>query len=209
MNSAIALLAASTLSYTLNPFATFPDDKRVESAEQTLAAPPADQAQVVFLQPSEFMKKNNQPVALYEVVDGVPRLLAVTGSRSKTALLLSPGHHLLMTSFAFTRAHLLDVNVEAGKRYLVLERSIFSQGFQLRPLRPTGGGNFSVNAPDFPKWMEVTRFCERFQVAEAWYEHHKVDIVDKNYEKAWKEWQGKSDAQRGELTLNPEDAVDL
>ncbi len=183
----------------------FPSETYVEAADQTLAPPPADQAQIVFLQPAKPMGIAAQ-VALYEVVDGESRLLAITGSRSRTVLQFSPGHHVLMSSFGVHRAFFLDATVEAGKRYFVLERFIPTAGYQLRPLRPNGPGEYSLANPDFPKWMATTRVFEPFSASEGWYREHKADTVDKSQAAAWSEWLGKSDAQRAELTLNPEDA---
>lgn len=205
MNRIAALALVASCALPAVALADPPREKYIEAADQTLPPPPADQAQVVFLQPSDFMKWDFVAM-LFEVVDGKRQPLVATGSHSKTVLNFAPGHHLLMSNFGYTPSNFFEMNVEAGKRYYVLERFIFGHGFQLRPLRPEGTSNYTVRNPDFPGWLANTRLYERMTVTEAWFEKHAAD-VDKYQAKGWKEWQGKSAEQRAELTLNADDAV--
>lgn len=179
----------------------------LETTSQELAAPPADKAQVVFLEPINSIQ-GLFPVGLFEVVGDSRVHLATTGAHSKVALEFTPGHHVLMANHSGMIAHFLEMDVEAGKRYYVLVRFVYGRGFQLRPLRPTGPSDYSVANEDFREWVAETRFVQKTPESEAYFEAQKAN-VDKTQAKGWADWQKKSPAERAELTLNPSDAVAL
>lgn len=177
----------------------------IESAVQSLPPPPPDKAQVVFLEPINSIQ-GALPVGLFEVNGDTRTHLATTGSHTKVALNFTPGRHMLMAAQSHIKAHFMEINVEAGKRYYVLERFIYGNGFQLRPLRVSGSSNYSVNNPDFPSWNAVTRFVAMTPDSVEMFEKYK-DVVSKTQAEGWKAWNEKSPEQRAELSLNPEDAV--
>ena len=177
----------------------------VETAVQTLPPPPADKAQVVFLEPINSIQ-GMFPVGLFEMNGQERTHLATTGSHTKVALNFTPGHHLLMAAQPGIRAHFLDMNVEAGKRYYVLERFIYGNGFQLRPLRTDNSSDYSTVNKDFASWMSETRFVQKTAVSDAHFVQLK-DALAKTQAEGWATWEKKTPQQRAELTLNPGDAV--
>lgn len=177
----------------------------VEAANQTLLPPPPDRAQIVFLEPINSIQ-GMIPVGIFEVKGDNRTLLAMTGAHSKVALLFTPGRHMLMANHSGMIAHYLDVNVEAGKRYFVLLRFIYANGFQMRPLRPSGPSDYTVENKKFPAWVSETRFVERTAEGDAYLEKLK-DSITKSQAEGWKTWLDKTPQERAELTLNPEDAI--
>ena len=178
----------------------------VESPSQSLAPPPGDKAQIVFLEPINGIQ-GLIPVGLFEIDENNSRtLLAVTGARSKVAITFTPGRHRLMANHSGMIAHYLDINVEAGKRYYVLVRFIYGHGFQLRPLVPSGASDYTVLNKDFPSWVSSTRFVEKTREGEEHFERIK-DAVTKSQAEGLKTWMGKTPQERAELTLNPQDSV--
>lgn len=177
----------------------------VEAAYQNLPPPPADKAQIVFLEPINSIQ-GLLPVGLYDVHDSGRTLLAITGAHSKAAVLLSPGTHRLMASHSGLIAHFLEAKVEAGKRYYVLVRFIYGRGFQLRPLRTSGESDYSVHSRNFPEWMSGTTLVETTPAGAAHFGRMQ-NALDKTQAEAWASWLGKTDKEREELTLNPQDAA--
>lgn len=176
-----------------------------ESASQTISPPPRDQAQIIFLEPINSIQ-GMIPVGLFELSGDKRTLLATTGAHSKAALLFKPGRHLLMAVQGAGASHLLEANVEAGKRYYVLVRFIYANGFQLRPIRTTADSDYSVHNKDFPRWLAETKLVEQTLESEAFHERFK-DSVSKAQQNGWASWQNKTPLERAELTLNPQDAV--
>lgn len=174
--------------------------------DQTLPAPPADKAQIVFLNP------NNAVAAafltgLYDVKGDEKEFYGMLGSKTKLIQNVAPGHHLFMGHTMLANAHFLEANVEAGKRYYVLLRFVYGRGLQLRPLRVAAGSEFSIENPLFNEWNTGSSFVVKTADADAWYAKYK-SVVDEAQTKGWAEWQGKNDAQKAELTLNKDDATD-
>ena len=183
-----------------------PKPQFVESANQTLSPPPPDKAQIVFLEPINSIQ-GLIPVGIFEIDGDSRTLLATTGAHSKVAVLFEPGRHFLMANHSGGVAHFLEANVAAGKRYYVLLRFIYANGFQMRPLRPAGPSDYTVAGKDFPHWISETRFVEKTPDSDAFFEKYR-DAVDKSQAKAWASWQAKTAEERAELTLNPDDAIE-
>jgi hypothetical protein len=175
----------------------------VESPDYVLAAPPGDQAQIVFVEPINKIQ-GLFPIAIFDVTDNRHSLLAVSWWRGKTVALLTPGKHLLYAN----PNHIMEANVEAGKRYYVLLRFIYANGMQLRPIRTSGASPYRTTSPDFAKWLKETRWVEKTPeadvvLAEATYDAAK----DAGLQTAMNNWQAKTSTEAAELTLNPDDAV--
>jgi hypothetical protein len=197
MLAAVALLAAS------GAFAKEkPKPWVVESPNYVLAAPPADQAQIVFVEPINRIQ-GMFPSAIFEVVDGKRQLLAINWWKGKTVALLPPGKHMLFSQ----PTHMLEANVEAGKRYYVLLRFIYAQGFQLRPIRTSGTSDYRTTNPEFARWLKETRWVEKTPEGEAYFTGDEVNRLDEALNAAIGNWQAKTPAEAVELTLNPDDAV--
>jgi hypothetical protein len=196
----LALLAVSGTTMAKKPPPLF-----VPSADQSLPAPPADKAQIVFLEPINSIQ-GLFPVGLYEVDGENHVLIAITGAHSKAAVLVAPGHHVFMANQSAMIAHFLDANVEAGKRYYVLVRFIYAHGFQLRPIRPSGPSDFTVANKDYASWNATTHFVEKTGDGDAFFEKYDDKIV-KTQAVGWTDWLAKTPEERAELTLNPQDVI--
>lgn len=177
----------------------------VESANQELAPPPTDQAQIIFLEPINSIQ-GLFPVGIFEMNGENRTLLAITGAHSKAVLLFTPGQHTLMANHSGMIAHFLDINVEAGKRYYVLLRFIYAHGFQLRPIRPNGPSDYSVQNKKFPNWVSSTKYVEKTADGEAFFSTN-AEAVTKSQTKGWEDWLAKTQEQRNELTLNANDDI--
>jgi hypothetical protein len=183
-----------------------PPPNFVDKADQSLPAPPADKAQIVFLEPINGIQ-GLVPVGLYEMDGENRKLLAITGSHTKVSIEFTPGHHFLMANQSGLIAHFLDVNVEAGKRYYVLLRFIYAHGFQMRPLRTSGPSDYSVVHPKFNSWWTETRFVEMTPDGIKLFEETMKENIDKTQAKGLQQWQERTPEERAELTLTPQDAV--
>ena len=171
-------------------------------ADQTMPPPPPDKAQIIFLQPFKPLG-GSHVTGIYEVKGAERNLLGALSSQTKMVRLVEPGQHLYMVNGfggGFLRA-----NVEAGKRYYVLSRFIAYVGYQLRPVRRTGPSDYNATIPDFRDWIALPSVVVT-PSGTAWLVDNKA-AFDKNYTNAWEAWLQRSDSQRAELTLNPEDAV--
>jgi len=196
----LALLATCTVQAKEKPKPLF-----IESANQTLAAPPADQAQIVFVEPINKIQGLFSN-GIFELTGEQRTLLAVTAWKSRTAILIPPGKHTFYASQGGV-GHIMEGNVEAGKRYYVLLRFIYANGFQLRPLRAAGTSEYRVTSNDFPKWMKETHWIEKTPEADVYFGQTIKEALDKVQLTAISNWQAKTAAEAAELTLNPEDAV--
>jgi hypothetical protein len=180
-----------------------PPQPFVEVPNFTLPAPPADQAQIVFIEPMNKIQAIF-PVGIYKVEGDQFTLINVSAWRSKSVITLPPGKHTLASGFGW---HYMESHVEAGKRYYVLLRFIYGNGFQLRPLRVSGTSEYRVNGPDFPKWMKATtRFVQKTPEADAYFTSLGERWNNARL-KGLENWQAKSAAEVAELTLNVDDAV--
>jgi hypothetical protein len=192
-------------------FAAFePSPAFTDAPSQELQPPPADKAQIVFLEPINKVQ-GYFPVGLYELNGDVRTLLSITGSRTRTVLLVDPGKHRYMTTNILTKVHFMDATVEAGKRYYVLIRFIYNEGFQLRPIRPEGPSDFSMKGADWPMWLsETPRNVVKSPIGDEQFGKEKVvKRIDKFYAKAVEAWNKKTPAEREELHLVPGDASPL
>jgi hypothetical protein len=176
------------------------------AANVALTPPPADKAQIIFLDPINAIQ-GMFPVGLYEVNGTERTLLAELASHTKSVQLVTPGHHVFASNFGGGDAHIMEADVAAGKRYYVLLRFIYAQGMQLRPIRPTATSDFSVANKDFPEWVSITHYVEKTAAAD---EHDKKFSVNlaKAQADGLADWAKKNPTQRAELTLNVGDAVD-
>jgi hypothetical protein len=177
-----------------------------EAPNYVLAAPPADQAQIVFVEPINKIQ-GMFPICILDVTGDQQKLLAMSWWKGKTVALLPAGKHLL-----YAPSHIMEANVEAGKRYYVLLRFIYAQGFQLRPIRTSGTSPYRTTSPDFQKWLKETRWVEKTPEADLVCGESTADAATaaataNGVQNAQNNWQAKTAAEAAELTLNPEDAV--
>lgn len=179
----------------------------VESADQTLQPPPADKAQIIFLEPINSIQ-GLFPVGIFTILGDTRTLIATTGAHSKASVLVSPGKHMFMANHSGMIAHFLDAEVEAGKRYYVLVRFIYANGFQLRPIRSTGPSDYSIANKKFSDWNTKTKFVDKTSDSDIWFTNSS-EAVTKSQALGWEKWLAKTAAEREELTLTPQDAISL
>lgn len=202
----LLLIAVATLAATGVVAREKPKPVVVESPNYVLAAPPADQAQIVFVEPINKIQ-GLFPVAIYELDGDKRTMLAVSWWKGKTVALLPPGKHVLFATPGGL-GHILEANVEAGKRYYVLLRFIYANGFQMRPLRTSGNSEYRTTSPDFAKWIKETRWVEKTPDAEPFFAAERIQsAMNTGQQNAINNWQAKTAAEAAELTLTPEDAV--
>jgi len=172
--------------------------------DQTLPPPPAGQAQIVFLHlGGGFIAMLGH---VYELNGEQRQYIGTLGAKTKLVHNAAPGQHLFMSNSAGF-GHILEADVEAGKRYYVLLRYVHGRGQQLRPIRNAGGNpEFTAGNPQFRQWLAESQLINRTAEAEAWQSQYK-SFNDDAYARGWKEWQEKRPDQRAELTLNREDSI--
>ncbi len=177
-----------------------------QESNAPLAAPPADQAQILFVDPANAIQ-GAVPAFLFELNGSDRRLLAVMGPHSKSVQLVAPGHHVFASNGAGAAAHIMEADVVAGKRYYVLLRFLYARGMQLRPIRPAGPSEFAATSKEFADWNSSTDFVAKTPAADAFAEKLSAAFA-KEQAGGLAEWNKKLPAQRAELTLNPDDAID-
>lgn len=178
-----------------------------QSIEWPQDLPPvsADKAQIVFVKPGGGMWAG-LPVGVLEIVGEKRDLIGVLSQSERVTYDVSPGKHRFMSHITPAVVHFLDAEVEAGKRYVVLVRFLYGNGFQLRPIRPGEQGDFSTSNPDFAEWLSDTGAADPKHAKVRWY-LRKDDKVAKHQARFQPYWERKTDAERGELTLRVQDAL--
>lgn len=174
-------------------------------ADQTLPPPPADKAQIVFINPANAVAAAFLS-GVYDIKGENKELFGMLGSKTKLVKNVEPGRHLFMSN-TIAVSHLMEADVQAGKRYYVVMRFIYGRGMQLRPIRPTGNGEFSADSGQFKEWNAISSLVEKTPDADAWFTRFK-STVDEAQAKAMTEWQGKDASQKAELTLNSADFLE-
>lgn len=174
--------------------------------DQTVPAPRADKAQIVFLNPSNAIS-GAFLAQIYEVKGDSKDFLGALGPKTKMQVNVDPGKHLFMLNQAGL-GQFVEANVDAGRRYYVMTRFVYGRGLQLRPVRPAGGDpEFTVGNPRFAEWLSESQLVTKTADADAFVEKYKTQI-DEAQQRGWTEWQAKRPDQRAELTLNREDSLD-
>jgi len=176
------------------------------SVKQALDNPPADKAQIVFLNPANSIS-GAFLVGLYDVKQDQRTMYGMLGPMTKLVQDVEPGKHLLMAHTTMPSiSHFLEADLEAGKRYYVLLRFVYGHGLQLRPVKSTGAMEFSTQNPKFAQWVAEAKFVDQTEMVSDWYAKFKGN-VDEAQAKATAEWQKKDASQKEQLTLNKSDFV--
>jgi len=174
-----------------------------EGRDRGSSAARAVQPQVVFLRPKGGSAGGGR-TRVFERGPGGSKELGGFKGESKLVVNVSPGEHRFMAN-TLSKVHFLDAKLEAGKRYYVLARFIYGNGFQLRPVR-RDGSDYSAATPDFAQWLQETPTIAPAAVDTAWVEHF-TPLTDEAIAHAQKGWDLKNEWQRSELTLRPEDSL--
>lgn len=170
-----------------------------------LPTPAKDKAQIIFLKPTEGIMAG-LPVQIFEIRNADREFFGVMETKSKLVVNVEPGKHLFMSTM-YNFSHFLDTDLEAGKRYYVLVRFIYANGFQLRPIKTKGPADYSPVNPQFNIWKAQTVVVKKTPASEK-YANKQAKRVARSQEKSWKIWQAKTPEQRAELSLEREDFLD-
>ncbi|AQS40314.1 hypothetical protein Sps_05245 [Shewanella psychrophila] len=198
----ITLIAIMSLSGCAGkPFIT-------PSTQQVIELPQADKAQIIFLNPANSIS-GAFLVGLYDVKGEDKTFYGMLGSKTMMVQNVEPGHHLFMSHTTLPSvATFLNADVEAGKRYYVLLRYIYGNGFQLRPIKTELEGKFnpefSPQNPEFDSWLEKLKLVDQTEQVSVWYKDYKSN-VDEAQAEAWTQWQNKDASQKSQLTLGKDD----
>lgn len=196
---------AAALAFALTGCATPPQLNQV-SAQQTVQKPPAEQAQIVFLNPANSVT-GAFLVGLYDIASPERAFYGMSGPMTKIVQTVAPGKHRFMAHNTMSGySYLLDADVEAGKRYYVLLRFVYGRGLQLRPIKTGGDAEFSPQNPKFQEWVKEAKVVEQTAETPVWYGKFGGH-VDKSQAAAVAEWDAKDASQKQQLTLTKTDFV--
>ena len=177
----------------------------VNELHSGIPVPAKDKAQIVFLKPIEGIMAG-LPVQIFEIKNAEREFFGVMETKSKLIVNVEPGKHLFMSTMV-NFSHFMDTDLVAGKRYYVLVRFIYANGFQLRPIKTNGPADYSPANPQFNVWKAQTTDAKKTPANEK-YASKQAKRVARSQEKSWKTWQAKTPAQRAELSLKKEDFLD-
>lgn len=196
-----ALLALVLLSLS---FGIVAKDSRMLPADAPGAAP-ADAAIVVFLRPSALGAAIK--ASLYDVTEGAQEFIGIVSYKDKIAYVAKPGKHLFMV--VAENGDFMEAELEAGKTYYAVispRYGVWKARFGLRPVRNDPNAEFSLQKPEFAKWMEKTRWVKRGPGADAWYEDKKASITGKRVQYLDK-WNKRPDSDKEYQRMAPADGT--
>lgn len=179
--------------------------KMIDAEQQSLAAPPADEALIVFLRPSATGGAVQS--AVYDATDGGAEFVGILSSGKKLAHLVKPGQHTFMV--VSEAADFLEAEVEGGKTYYAMvtpRMGAWRARFSLHPVHNGGPGRYQVDSSEFRKWNSRTKLSRNTPKSYAWAEENHDSVVQKQRE-YWEVWQQKSPADLAQRTLNPSDGI--
>lgn len=166
-----------------------------------LKPPPAGMAEIVFMRDS-FVAGAIGCDLLEVDKSGKLKFIGVVANGTKIAYLTPPGHKVFMAYG--TAADFMEANVVAGKTYFVILRPNWGTGgFAPTPIRQRND-KWSMQSPDFSKWLSDTDLVVTNETAPAYFKQNKADL-EKIYTKYWTRFQQKTPIQRRERTLDPQD----
>ena len=176
----------------------------MEASKETTAAPAQGKALVVFFRDSFFGGGIQSELFEMNGPDKEPTFLGFVSSGTKVAYQAEPGDHMFMIESEaadFAAAHLV-----AGKTYYVMvepRMGVWKARFSLEPIHKAPG-KYSLQSPDFPKWMSDTKFVEQKPSAMDWYNDNKDDVLTKQ-KKYWNDWVTDDQGSRDDHTLAADD----
>lgn len=155
-------------------------------------------AQVVVMRSS--MVNGIVSSLLYDTTSGEPKVLGKISNNRKVVVDLPPGDHVLMAG-PMNMFEYMPVKVEEGKRYFAVLAPIWPANYILRPVRHKDAG-FLYGSKEFERLLKKTKI-----------EPYKDDMDEKEKAKLlefhqgrWAHWQTKSDVDKADVSIRPEDA---
>lgn len=167
--------------------------------------PEPGKALVVFLRPSSFGGAIQSSV--YDTSDKEDKFIGIVSTKTKIAYQADPGDHLFMV--IAENADFMVAHLDAGKTYYTLvspRMGVWKARFSLLPIHNIAGAKYSMQSPDFQKWMNKTAWVNVTPAAEQWYHEHAADIRAKKLD-YMRRWNTADAEQRAELTLPASDGT--
>ena len=138
---------------------------------------------------------------LYDTTSGEPKVLGKISNNRKIVLDLAPGEYTLMVGpnglFEF-----MNVSVVEGKRYFAVVAPVWPANYFLRPVRHQDSG-FLYGSKEFDRLLKKTKIADPY--TETMDEKDRQKLMEL-YKARWDKWQTKSDAEKLEVSIRPEDA---
>ncbi len=150
-----------------------------------VSAPPADQATLVFLRPSNFGFAIQSVV--YDVTNdsAQPALVGIVSASKKIGLTTAPGQRRFMV--VSEAADFMDAELVAGKTYYALvtpRMGLWRARFSLRPM--------NANDPELAGYLGTTNWVENTAASGAWSRENMTSVQAKKAEYLV-EWLAKPD----------------
>lgn len=173
--------------------------------QQEVQRPPSDEAQVIFMRPSNF--GGAIAASLYEVTDGDIEFVGIIVPEVKVLYKTKPGKHVFMV--VSEAADFMEADLAGGKNYysIVTPRmGLWKARFSLWPYKSDPSADYDTAMPEFEKYASSGELVEISPKARSWYEEHKTDIEEK-YHEYWPVWQEKTPEEIAKRSLAPEDGM--
>jgi hypothetical protein len=167
--------------------------------------PEPGKALVVFMRPSSFGGAIQSSV--YDTQAKQDKFIGIVSTKTKIAYQAEPGDHLFMV--IAENADFMIAHLDVGKTYYVLvspRMGVWKARFSLLPIHNQAGTKYSMQSPDFQKWMNKTAWVDVTPAAEQWYQQHAADITAKKLD-YMRRWNTADAQQRAELTLPATDGI--
>lgn len=186
-----------------------------ELSDQTIPSPTDETAVVVFVLLTDaedvvgtilFGGALKNYSLIYDVTSETPKLLGTIQRGVKFAYEVPTGKYILQSK------NLLEINVVAGRTYFVHvdDPGILFGGIDTRlyPVRNGSEGKFQYSSDSFQQALKKTVLVNTHPVAqEYWVKEKWLKVENNNKKQLLKKWEAKSESERQEFTMNPEDGV--
>ncbi|HWA37810.1 MAG TPA: hypothetical protein VG873_08110 [Burkholderiales bacterium] len=176
----------------------------VPSASQEVRPAAAGKVQVVFMRTS--IVAGAIGADLFEVENGRLQYIGSLSHGYKIVHETTPGKKTFMAYG--TAADFMLGDLEAGKTYYSIVRPNWGSGGMIpTPIKVHPTAAYNTSMPEFRKWIADTKRVEPIPAErDAWMAKEK-DRMQQIYAQYWAQFQGKSDAQKAERTLEREDGM--
>jgi hypothetical protein len=213
------VVAVSFLSLSLDSWGFLPNRNEifVVNEDQVLPTPTEGTAVIVFVHPGDvgdfvggvvtggLLGLGKKYSLIYDVTSDTPKLLGAIQRGIKVAYELPAGRYMLQSK------NLLAVNVTAGRTYYIhADDPGLAAGMitGLTPVRNGGEGKWQYSSESFQTALKYTVLATTHPVTQEYFGKEKWLKAATNFNKKFlKKWNKKSESERQELTLHPEDGV--
>lgn len=172
-----------------------------EAPGEPAAGPAADQARVVFMRTSFVAGAIG--CDMFEVVNGELRFFGQLPMGGKIAYDTTPGDKVFMAYG--TAADFMLAKLQGGKTYYSIVRPNWGTGgFAPTPIRHASADEPTLDGKEFKEWNAGTKRLEPNEDAQAWFKDNK-ERLQSIYTEYWRRFQTKTEEEKRQRTLLPED----